>query len=153
MIEADRKAPEFDLESTEGRRVSLRQFRGQTVVVYFYPRDMTPACTKEACGFRDARAQFKKRGVVVLGISPDSTASHAKFRDTHELDFPLLSDPDKAVASRYGVFGEKTLYGRKVVGMIRSTFVIDGAGIVRKVFPRVRVEGHAVQVLQAIDAL
>lgn len=153
MIKEGQKAPDFDLESSEGGRVSLRGLKGQTVVVYFYPRDMTPGCTREACAFRDARAPMRKRGVVVLGISPDSLQAHAKFKDAHKLNFPLLSDPDKAVAKKYGAWGEKTMYGRKLMGMIRSTFVIDAKGVVRKVFPRVRVDGHDAQVLQAIDAL
>jgi peroxiredoxin Q/BCP len=153
VLKEGRKAPDFDLESSEGGRVSLKGLKGRTLVVYFYPKDMTPGCTKQACAFRDTREQFRRRGVVVLGISPDSIASHAKFKAAHALNFPLLSDPDKTVARRYGAFGEKTLYGRKLLGMIRSTFVIDAQGVVRKVFPRVRVDGHESQVLQAIDAL
>lgn len=153
MIKEGQKAPDFDLESSAGGRVSLKGLKGKTVVLYFYPRDMTPGCTRQACAFRDARALIQKRGAVVLGMSPDSPASHARFRDAHQLNFPLLSDPDKVVARKYGAFGEKLLYGKTVVGMIRSSFVIDAKGIVRKVFPRVRVDGHDAQVLQALDAL
>ncbi len=153
MIEAGSQAPDFELDSSQGGRVSLKGLKGKTLVLYFYPRDMTPGCTRQACAFRDARAQFKKRGAVVLGVSPDSVASHQKFEAAHKLDFPLLSDPDKAVAKKYGAFGEKLMYGKKVQGMIRSTFVIDVAGMVRKVFPRVRVDGHEAQVLEALDAL
>jgi len=153
VVGEGQKAPGFALASSEGGRVSLEDLKGRVVVLYFYPRDLTPGCTKEACAFRDAQGQLRKRGVAVLGVSPDSVASHVKFRDAHGLNFPLLSDPDKAVAKKYGAYGEKTMYGRKVVGMIRSTFVIDAKGIVRKVFPRVRVDGHDAQVLQAIDAL
>jgi peroxiredoxin Q/BCP len=114
---------------------------------------MTPGCTREACAFRDAQAQMRKRGAVVLGVSPDSVESHRKFQAEYKLNFPLLADPDKAVAKKYGAYGEKVLYGKKTVGMIRSTFVIDAAGVVRKVFPRVKVDGHDAQVLKALDAL
>ncbi len=153
LIKEGRKAPDFTLPSSEGGKVSLKDFRGKPVVVYFYPKDDTPGCTREACAFRDARARLKKAGAVVLGVSPDSVASHAKFRDKYSLDFPLLADVDKAVAKKYGAFGEKVMYGKKVVGMIRSTFVIDAEGVVRKVFPRVRVDGHDEQVLEALAGL
>ncbi len=153
MIEEGKKAPEFKLASSEGGEVSLKDLRGKTVVLYFYPKDDTPGCTREACAFRDSQATLKKRGVVVLGVSGDSIASHEKFRAKYKLNFPLLSDPDKAVAKKYGAWGEKVLYGKKTVGMIRSTFVIDGEGVVRKVFPRVKVDGHAEQVTEAVRAL
>jgi peroxiredoxin Q/BCP len=153
MIQEGRKAPEFVLASSEGGEVSLKDLRGRTVVLYFYPKDDTPGCTREACGFRDSRAALKRKGVVVLGVSGDSLASHEKFKAKYKLNFPLLSDPDKAVAKKYGAWGEKVLYGKKTVGMIRSTFVIDGEGVVRKVFPRVKVDGHAEQVLEAVSKL
>ncbi|MGE5126929.1 MAG: thioredoxin-dependent thiol peroxidase [Betaproteobacteria bacterium] len=153
MIEEGKKAPEFRLASSEGGEVSLKDLRGKTVVLYFYPKDDTPGCTREACAFRDSQAALKKRGVVVLGVSGDSIASHEKFKAKYRLNFPLLSDPDKAVAKKYGAWGEKVLYGKKTVGMIRSTFVIDGEGVVRKVFPRVKVDGHAEQVTEAVRAL
>jgi peroxiredoxin Q/BCP len=153
VVKEGGKAPEFDLESNEGGRVSLKSLKGKSVVLYFYPRDMTPGCTREACAFRDAQAQMRKRGAVVLGVSPDSVESHRKFQAEYKLNFPLLADPDKAVAKKYGAYGEKVLYGKKTVGMIRSTFVIDAAGVVRKVFPRVKVDGHDAQVLKALDAL
>jgi peroxiredoxin Q/BCP len=153
MLKEGRKAPELDLPSSEGGRVRLAALKGKTVVLYFYPKDSTPGCTREACGFRDAHAPLRKRGVVVMGVSPDSLASHAKFKEKYALDFPLLSDPDKAVAKKYGAFGEKVLYGKKSMGIIRSTFVIDGAGMVRKVFPKVRVDGHVEEVITALDAL
>jgi peroxiredoxin Q/BCP len=153
MIEAGKKAPDFRLASSEGGEVGLKDFRGKTVVLYFYPKDDTPGCTREACAFRDSQAALKRKGVVVLGVSGDSVASHERFRDKYSLNFPLLSDPDKAVAKKYGAWGEKVLYGRKTVGMIRSTFVIDGDGVVRRVFPRVKVDGHAEQVIEAVKGL
>ncbi len=153
MIKEGRKAPDFRLASSEGGEVSLSDLRGKTVVLYFYPKDDTPGCTREACGFRDAQAAFKKRRAVVLGVSGDSLPSHEEFRTKYRLNFPLLADTDRSVAKKYGAFGEKLMYGRKVQGMIRSTFVIDGEGVVRKVFPRVRVDGHQEQVLEALSAL
>jgi len=153
MMTEGKKAPEFTLPSSEGGSVSLKDLRGKTVVLYFYPKDDTPGCTREACAFRDSQAALKRKGAVVLGVSGDSLASHEKFKAKYKLNFPLLSDPDKAVARKYGAWGEKVLYGRKTVGMIRSTFVIDGEGVVRKVFPRVKVDGHDQQVLDAVSAL
>jgi thioredoxin-dependent peroxiredoxin len=153
LIKEGQKAPDFTLPSSEGGKISMKGLRGKPVVLYFYPKDDTPGCTREACAFRDARARLKKAGAVVLGVSPDSLASHTKFREKYHLDFPLLADAEKAVAKKYGAFGEKMMYGRKVVGMIRSTFVIDAEGVVRKVFPRVRVDGHDEQVLEALAEL
>jgi thioredoxin-dependent peroxiredoxin len=153
MVKAGKKAPKFTLPSSAGGEVSLEDFRGKPVVLYFYPKDDTPGCTREACAFRDAASRLKKAGAVVLGVSPDSLASHARFRDKYRLNFPLLADVDKAVAKKYGAFGEKVMYGKRVVGMIRSTFVIDGDGIVKRVFPRVRVDGHDEQVLEALAEL
>jgi thioredoxin-dependent peroxiredoxin len=152
MIKEGQKAPDFTLSSSEGKDVALKELRGRPVVLYFYPKDDTPGCTKEACAFRDAYSALKKKAVL-LGVSPDSVESHGRFRDKYKLTFPLLADPDKAVAKKFGAFGEKMMYGKKVVGMIRSTFVIDGEGVVRKVFPRVRVDGHADKVLEALEAL
>jgi peroxiredoxin Q/BCP len=153
MIAEGKKAPEFALPSSEGGEVRLKDLRGRTVVLYFYPKDDTPGCTREACAFRDSQAALKKKSVVVLGVSGDSLASHERFRTKYKLNFPLLSDADRAVAKKYGAWGEKVLYGKKTVGMIRSTFVIDGEGVVRKVFPRVKVDGHAEQVLEAVSKL
>jgi len=153
MIKEGQKAPEFTLPSSAGGEISLKSLRGKKVVLYFYPKDDTPGCTKEACAFRDAEAKIKKTGAVVLGVSPDSVASHEKFGAKYKLNFPLLADGDKAVAKKFGAFGEKVMYGKKVVGMIRSTFVIDEEGVVRKVFPRVRVDGHDEKVLEALAAL
>jgi peroxiredoxin Q/BCP len=153
MIQEGRKAPDFSLASSEGGEVRLADLRGKTVVLYFYPKDDTPGCTREACAFRDSQSALKKKGVVVLGVSGDSLASHEKFKAKYKLNFPLLSDPDRTVAKKYGAWGEKVLYGKKTVGMIRSTFVIDGEGVVRKVFPKVKVDGHAEKVLEAVAAL
>ena len=153
MVKEGKTAPEFTLASSEGGEVSLEGLRGKAVVLYFYPKDDTPGCTREACAFRDRQAKIKKAGAVVLGVSGDSLESHGKFKAKYELNFPLLSDPDKAVAKKYGAWGEKVLYGKKTIGMIRSTFVIDGEGVVRKVFPRVKVDGHAEKVLEAVTGL
>lgn len=153
MIKEGRKAPDFKLPATDGTDIKLSELRGQPVVLYFYPRDNTPGCTREACAFQASMAQIKRTGATVLGVSPDSVASHEKFRKEHKLRFPLLADTDKKVAAKYGAWGEKVMYGKKVTGMIRSTFVIDAEGTVRKVFPRVRVDGHAEQVLAALKEL
>src|SRR5262245_22719301 len=153
MLKQGEKAPSFRLASGDGSTVALEDFRGKPVVLYFYPKDDTPGCTREACEFRDTQARIRKTGAVVLGVSPDSVASHQKFREKYKLSFPLLSDSDKRVAKEFGAWGEKTLYGKKVVGMIRSTFIIDGQGVVRKVFPKVRVDGHAEKVLEALRTL
>jgi len=153
MVKEGRAAPDFSLPSSGGKVVSLADLHGRPVVLYFYPRDNTPGCTREACAFRDTMARIKRTGAIVLGVSPDSVASHEKFGKEQRLNFPLLSDPDKKVAKKYGAFGEKVMYGKKVQGMIRSTFVIDADGVVRKVFPRVKVDGHAEAVLEALKAL
>ncbi len=153
MLKEGDRAPAFKLPSVEGGDVSLEDFAGRTVVLYFYPKDDTPGCTREACAFRDTQAALKKAGAVVLGVSPDSVASHQKFRTKYKLNFPLLADGDKEVAKKYGAYGEKVMYGKKVTGMIRSTFVIGGDGVVRKVFPRVKVDGHADKVLEVVSSL
>lgn len=152
MIKEGSKAPPFELESAEGKKVKLSDYAGKTVVLYFYPRDMTPGCTREARGFRDAQAELKKRGAVVLGVSRDSLASHAEFRDAEKLDFPLLSDPTRKVHQAYGAWGEKTSYGKTTTGVIRTTVVIGPDGKVKKLFPNVKVDGHVEKVLAAIDA-
>lgn len=144
------EAPDFTLESDSGDTVSLAQLRGKSVVLYFYPRDDTPGCTTEACEFRDAWDDVKKTGAVVLGVSPDTAASHQKFKSKFKLPFPLLADPDHTVAERYGAWGERSMYGRKFQGILRTTFVIGADGRIRKVFERVKPKGHAAQVLEAL---
>ncbi len=151
MLEAGKKAPAFKLASHQGGEVSLADFKGRTLVIYFYPRDSTPGCTREAEAFRDSAAAFKKRNAVVVGVSKDSIASHCKFVDKFSLNFPLLSDPDGAMIEKYGAWGEKVLYGKRSMGIIRSTVIIDAEGKVKKVFPKVKVDGHAEAVLAALD--
>ena len=143
-------APAFALQTGDGRTVRLSDFRGKTVVLYFYPKDDTPGCTKEACGFRDARAHFAKASAVVLGVSSNSVASHQRFAGKHGLTFPLLSDPDVSVAKAYGVYKEKSMYGRTYWGIERTTFVIDPQGRLATIFPKVSVDGHIEAVLQAV---
>lgn len=141
-------APDFTLPSDRGGEVTLSDLRGKRVVVYFYPKDETPGCTKEACSFRDAYDLFLEKGAVVIGISPDAPSSHERFRARHGLPFYLLSDGDHAVAEQYGAWGEKTSFGKKTVGILRSTFVVGEDGRIIKIFPRVRPEGHAQEVLE-----
>lgn len=150
-IEEGKQAPPFTLEDAHGNQVALEDFRGKHVIVYFYPKDDTPGCTKEACGFRDLWAEIGNLGVVVVGISPDDGASHQKFAAKYRLPFMLLSDPEKAVMTGYGAYGEKTMYGKKSLGVIRSSVWIDADGKVKKHWRRVsRAEEHAAQVLAAI---
>jgi peroxiredoxin Q/BCP len=144
------KAPSFDLGSTEGDNVSLRSLAGQRFVLYFYPRDNTPGCTQEACDFRDNMARLQRAGVKVFGVSKDSIRSHEGFREKHELSFPLLSDPDNAAAKAYGAYGEKMMYGKPVVGTIRSTFLIGDDGKVEAAWSPVKVAGHVDAVLAAV---
>jgi peroxiredoxin Q/BCP len=152
-IEEGDKAPDFTLQDDSGATVLLSALRGKPVVLYFYPKDDTPGCTKEACSFRDRSAELKKRGAVVLGVSPDDVASHARFRDKFHLNFPLLADAGHGVAEKYGAWREKNLYGKVSMGVQRSTFVIDGEGIVRKAWHKVSVDGHDDQVLAALDGI
>jgi peroxiredoxin Q/BCP len=144
------EAPDFSLESDSGETVSLSQLRGKPVVLYFYPRDDTPGCTTEACEFRDAWSDVKRTGAVVLGVSPDTAASHRKFKSKFQLPFPLLADPDHKVAERYGAWGERSMYGRTFLGLLRTTFVIGPDGRVKKVFERVKPKGHAAEVLESL---
>jgi peroxiredoxin Q/BCP len=150
-IEEGKAAPAFTLTDAQGAKVSLAEFRGKDVVVYFYPKDDTPGCTKEACGFRDRWSALKKQGVVVIGISPDAAASHAKFIAKYSLPFILLSDPERKVMEKYGAWGEKTMYGKKTTGVIRSTVWIGADGKVRKHWARVaKAETHPEAVLAAL---
>ncbi len=148
-----KKAPAFTLESSAGKKVKLSDFKGSLVVLYFYPKDNTSGCTVEAREFRDAIPEFDKVGAVVLGVSPDSVASHCNFIDKHELNFLLLSDPDHVAAEKYGVWVEKNMYGKKYMGVQRATFLIGEDGKVRRAWPKVKPRGHAQEVFDAIAAL
>jgi len=150
MIEPGKPAPDFTLTDQNGDKVTLSKLKGSPVVLYFYPRDDTPGCTKEACAFRDAFSDYKRTGATILGVSPDSSESHAKFATKFELPFTLLADTDHSTCEAYGVWKEKNMYGKKSMGVERTTFVIDAKGIVRKIFPRVKVDGHAGAVLEAL---
>ena len=144
-------APDFTLDTDAGTPLTLSALRGRPVVLFFYPKDDTPGCTKEACSFRDLSADFAEKGAVILGVSPDDTSSHVKFRDKFSLPFPLLSDPGAEVAQRFGIWVEKTNYGRKYMGVERTTVVIGKDGKIKKVFPKVSVDGHVEEVLAALD--
>lgn len=144
------KAPAFKLTDDSGETVSLADFKGRKVVLYFYPKDNTPGCTTQACAFRDNLNRLGKSGAVVLGVSADSVESHRKFKEKQGLNFPLLSDPDHKALDAYGVWQEKSLYGRKFMGIVRSTFLIDANGKIAKVFPKVKVNGHVDEVLAAL---
>ena len=151
MVKEGNKAPAFTLPGDDGQKHKLSDYQGKKVVLYFYPKDSTPGCTTEACDFRDNMAKLKRKGVVVFGVSKDSLASHEKFRAKHDLNFTLLSDEDTKVHQKYGAWGEKNMYGKKKMGIIRTTVVIGPNGKVQKVFPKVRVKGHVDAVLAAID--
>jgi peroxiredoxin Q/BCP len=152
-LEVGAKAPAFTLVTDQGTKAKLSDFKGSPVVLYFYPKDDTPGCTKEACAFRDASKELKKLGAVVLGVSPDSSESHAKFRDKYSLNFTLLADPDHALAEAYGAWREKNMYGKKSMGVQRSTYLIDASGKIAKVWKKVSVDGHDAQVLEALREL
>jgi len=150
MVGEGNPAPDFELTSDAGETVKLSALRGRPVVLYFYPKDDTSGCTAQACGIRDLYDEFERAGAVVLGVSPDDERSHVKFKQKYGLPFTLLADPDHAVAERYGVWGEKSYRGRRYLGVTRSTFVIDEAGVVTKVFPKVKPETHADDVLAVL---
>ena len=150
MVEEGKQAPDFELTSDSGERVRLSSLRGQPVVLYFYPKDDTPGCTAQACGIRDAWGEFERRGAVVLGVSRDDETSHLKFKEKYGLPFPLLADTEHTVADDYGVWVEKTNYGKTYMGIERSTFVIDADGNVAKVMRRVKPDTHADEVLAAL---
>ena len=149
-----KKAPAFELLDADGKSVALKDLIGaNNLVLYFYPKDMTPGCTIEACSFRDNIGPIKKLGAKVVGVSGDSTDSHGKFIAKHDLNFPLLADPGNKVCKMYGVYKMKSLYGREFMGIERTTFVIDEAGVVRRVFPKVKVNGHTEEVLEALKEI
>jgi thioredoxin-dependent peroxiredoxin len=159
VVVEQQSAPDFKLPAVGGDdvvkngQVHLQELQGHPVVLYFYPRDDTPGCTAEACSFRDADHEMQKRGVVVLGVSADNIASHQKFAEKYGLSFPLLADTDTKVSQMYGVWKEKNMYGKKYMGVNRETFLIDKDGVVRKVWPKVKAEGHAQEVLDTIESL
>jgi thioredoxin-dependent peroxiredoxin len=152
MIEEGKPAPDFELTSDSGETVRLSDLKGRPVVVYFYPRDDTPGCTAQACGIRDNHDAFAERGAVVLGISPDDESSHVKFKQKYGLPFTLLADHDHRVADEYGVWGERSMYGKTYMGIERSTFLIDPEGNVARIMRRVKPDTHAEQVLQALPS-
>lgn len=152
-LQAGDRAPAFLLPDQDGKKVALKDFAGKAVVVYFYPADDTPGCTKEACQFNDSLRAFDRAGVAVVGISPDDAASHTRFRKKYGLRLALLSDPSHSAMERYGAWGEKTLYGRKTVGVIRSTFLVGPDGTVHRAWYNVRADGHAAKVLEEAGAL
>ena len=147
------KAPAFSLKDAAGKTVKLSDFKGKKVVLYFYPKDDTPGCTKEACGFRDDHTILQERGIVVLGVSADGQASHQKFIQKYSLPFTLLSDPDHSVMEKYGAWGEKNMYGKIVTGVLRSTFIIDEQGKLAHIFRRVKTDTHSQDVLKVIEKL
>lgn len=150
MIEVGQPAPDFTLQADDGRKVSLKDFRGKKVVLYFYPKDDTPGCTAEACSFRDNLVRVTTKGAVLLGVSRDDNASHRKFRDKFDLNFPLLSDDSGKVTEDYGVWQTKNMYGREYKGIVRTTFLIDERGKIAKIWPKVKVQGHTDEVLAAL---
>ena len=152
-IEPGQPAPDFTLTADDGSKVHLADLKGSPVVLYFYPKDDTPGCTKEACAFRDRQKELQKLGAKVLGVSPDAVESHAEFRDKYQLNFPLLVDEDHKLAEKYGAWREKNMYGKKSMGVQRSTFLIDASGTVARVWKRVSVDGHDDQVLEALQEL
>jgi len=150
MVKEGEPAPDFRLPADDGRTYALKDLRGKKVVLYFYPKDDTPGCTKEACSFRDNLARVTSKGAIVFGVSKDDLDSHAKFRQKYGLTFPLLSDTSGKVLEAYGVWKEKSLYGKTFMGVERTTYVIDENGRIKKVFPRVKVDGHTDEVLAAL---
>jgi peroxiredoxin Q/BCP len=145
------KAPDFTLSDDNGQKVKLSDYKGKKVVLYFYPKDDTPGCTTEACNFRDGFSEIKARRAVVLGVSADSVESHKKFKKKFELNFPLLADPDKKMIESYGVWKEKSMYGKKYMGIERTTFVIDPQGKISHIFPKVKVAEHFDEVVEALE--
>ena len=153
MLNEGHKAPDFSANDDKGNAVTLKDLRGKKVVLYFYPKDDTTACTAEACAFRDNLARIKRKDAIVLGVSPDSAKKHEKFKTKYELTFPLLADEDKQMVTDYGVWKEKSMYGRKYMGVERTTFIIDEKGKIAKIFPKVKVAGHVDEVLEALAGM
>ncbi len=153
MLKQGDRAIDFTLTDSEGKEVSLKEFKNKKVVLYFYPKDDTPGCTKEACGFRDIYDYILAEGAVVIGISPDDKDSHLRFKGKYNLPFYLLSDPGHMIAESYGAWGEKKLYGKTYMGILRSTFIIDGNGVIARVYPKVTPEGHGDEVLDALKEI
>jgi len=153
MLAEGDAAPDFTLLDQDGKEVTLSDLRGETVVVYFYPRADTPGCTTQACGIRDRGAEYREAGARVIGISPDEPAALGKFAGKYDLDFTLLGDPDHAVADAYGAWGEKSMYGKKYMGILRSTFIVDPDGKIARVFPKVQPKKHDALVLKALGEL
>jgi peroxiredoxin Q/BCP len=151
MLKEGTKAPDFSLRDDQGHNITLSQFMGKKIVLYFYPKDDTPGCTTEACGLRDAYDTILGKGAVVLGVSADSESSHAEFKRKYKLPFFLVSDPQKTAINAYGAFGEKVSFGKKTMGIIRSTYVIDEKGIIVKVFPNVKPDSHAAEILEVLE--
>lgn len=151
MLEVGTKAPNFTLKNQEGQEISLSQFAGKRVVLYFYPRDNTPGCTRQACGFAQNYEGFTQRDVVVIGVSKDSVASHLKFAQKYELPFVLLSDPDLEAIQAYGVWQEKKLYGKVSMGVVRTTYIINPQGVIEKVMPKVKPDTNAAEILAYLD--
>lgn len=150
-LEPDMKAPDFTAAADNGKTLTLSDFQGQNVILYFYPRDNTPGCTKEACAFRDSLEELQKLNTAVIGVSKDSPAKHDKFKAKYELTFPLISDEDGRICESYGTWVEKSLYGRKYMGIDRSTFLIDSNGVIRRIWRKVKVKGHVEEVIAALE--
>jgi peroxiredoxin Q/BCP len=147
-----KKAPSFSGRDQNGNKVSLADFKGKTLILYFYPQDNTPTCTTQACNLRDNMSALSKKGYTVVGVSPDDEASHLKFSGKFNLGFPLIADPDRKIIEKYGVWGEKQMYGKKYMGLIRTTFVIDGNGVVVKVIEKPKAKEHAQEILKAMES-
>ena len=152
MLEEGKKAPSFALKDQTGEVISLDSLKGKNVVLYFYPKDDTSGCTKEACNFRDELPKFSKLDAVILGVSPDSVESHRKFAEKYKLPFSLLSDEKIEICNKYGVWQEKSMYGKKYMGVVRTTFIINEKGIIKKIFPKVKVDEHNTEVMEALKA-
>jgi peroxiredoxin Q/BCP len=151
MLKPKDKAPDFTLISDEGKKISLKDYKGKQVILYFYPKDNTSGCTREACAFRDSIKFFEKNDIAVIGVSKDNTASHQKFKTKYSLPFTLLSDESLDMIKAYGVWKEKSLYGKKFMGIERTTFIIDKKGFIQKIFPKVKVDGHIEEIIKLIE--